>query len=55
MTTLLLLKDLYRNSFVELENKFAASFFKMMSWMSFFGFMIVLYAFVYRVATGFQF
>ena len=55
MTTLLLLKDLYRTAFEELNNRVAEVFFKFMSIVSFIGLMIVLYAFVYRLATGFPF
>lgn len=55
MTTFLLLKDLYRTSFEELNNRFAEVLFKFMSIVSFVGLMIVLYAFAYRLATGFPF
>ena len=55
MTTFLLLKDLYQTSFEELNNRFAAGLFKFMSILSFVGLMIVLYAFIYRLATGFPF
>ncbi|WP_168731291.1 DUF6747 family protein [Robertkochia marina] len=55
MTTFLLLKDLYQTAFEELNNRFAAIFFKFMSVVSFIGLFIVLYAFIYRLATGFPF
>ncbi|WP_317192153.1 DUF6747 family protein [Robertkochia sediminum] len=55
MTTFLLLKNLYRTSFEELNNRTAAVLLKFISIVSFAGLMVVLYAFVYRLATGFTF
>lgn len=55
MTTLLLLKDLYLNAFEELNNKKASRILKIFSWFCFAGLVVVLYAFVYRLFTGFPF
>ncbi|WP_342155799.1 DUF6747 family protein [Joostella sp. CR20] len=53
MTTLLLLKELYKSSFSELKNGYAATFLKVLSWFFFLVFLVVIYAFFYRLFTGF--
>ncbi len=53
MTTLLLLKDLYNDFFKDYNNKLVAGLFKSMSWFCFALIAVILYAFIYRIATGF--
>ncbi len=55
MTTLLLFKDIYTSAFSNLGNKVSVNIFKIMSWFCFACIGIILYAFVYRLATGFAF
>ncbi len=55
MNTLLLIKEIYYNGFRNLGHFIVKRYFKIFSWFSFAMFMVVLYAFVYRVATGFPF
>lgn len=55
MTTFLLLKDLYLTSFEELQSKPLANLFKAMSVVCFVLLLVVMYAFLYRVLTGFAF
>jgi len=55
MNTLLLLKEIYINAFRNLGNFLVKRYFKFFAWFSFAMFMVVLYAFVYRVYTGFPF
>ncbi|WP_370631295.1 DUF6747 family protein [Robertkochia aurantiaca] len=55
MTTLLLLKEIYVNSFTEFENRFIANLLKVMSWFCFTCLILVFYAFFYRLFTGFTF
>ncbi|WP_317207879.1 MULTISPECIES: DUF6747 family protein [Joostella] len=53
MTTLLLLKELYRSSFSDLENAFAAKILKVFAWLCFAFILVAIYAFFYRLFTGF--
>ncbi|EIJ38898.1 DUF6747 family protein [Galbibacter orientalis] len=53
MTTLLLLKELYVSSFSELKNGYVATFLKVFSWFCFAILLVVIYAFFYRLFTGF--
>ncbi len=53
MTTLVLVKDLYNDFFEGWNNKFLVSVFKGFSWFCFAMIGVILYAFVYRLATGF--
>ncbi len=55
MTTILLFKDLYNEAFKNLGNIFSVNIFKVMSWFCFSCIAVILYAFVYRLATGFAF
>jgi hypothetical protein len=55
MKTLLLFKEIYLDAFKALENFVVKKFFKLFAWFSFILFLIVVYAFVYRLITGFPF
>ncbi len=55
MGTLLLFKELYLNAFKGLGNTITANIFKIMSWFCFLCIGIIIYAFIYRLATGFAF
>ncbi len=53
MTTLLLIKDIYTDFFKGYKNKITVGLFKSMSWLCFALIAVILYAFIYRIATGF--
>jgi hypothetical protein len=55
MKTILLFKEIYSEAFKTLENFVVRKFFKFFAWFSFIMFGIVLYAFIYRILTGFPF
>ncbi len=55
MKTILLLKEVYVEGFRNLGNFIVKKYFKLFAWFSFAMFIIVLYAFIYRVVTGFAF
>ena len=55
MKTSLLIKEIYLEAFRNLGNHIVKSYFKAFTWFCFASFAIVLYAFVYRLATGFAF
>ncbi|MGB5499743.1 MAG: DUF6747 family protein [Maribacter sp.] len=55
MKTTLLIKEIYLEGFRNLGNLIVRNYFKAFAWFSFVLFFIVLYAFIYRVATGFAF
>jgi len=55
MKTLLLMKEIYLEAFNALENFVVRRFFRFFAWFSFIMFLVVVYAFVYRVFTGFAF
>ncbi|MFT0713976.1 DUF6747 family protein [Flagellimonas lutimaris] len=55
MKKLLLIKEIYLEGFRNLGNIILEKYFKVFAWFSFIMFFIVLYAFVYRIATGFPF
>ncbi len=55
MKTVLLLKDIYRDAFESLGHYITKNFFKGFAWFSFGMFSVVLYAFIFRVITGFPF
>ena len=55
MKTVLLLKEIYTEGFRDLGNYIAKRYFKFFAWFSFIMFVVVLYAFIYRIATGFPF
>jgi len=55
MKNLLLVKEIYLEGFRNLGHIILVNYFKLFAWFSFALFAIVLYAFVYRLATGFAF
>lgn len=55
MKTILLVRDIYREAFVNLGHFITRNFFRFFAWFSFVMFTVVLYAFVFRVVTGFPF
>ncbi|MEO9512890.1 MAG: DUF6747 family protein [Flavobacteriaceae bacterium] len=55
MKTLLLVKEIYLEGFRNIGSFIIQKYFKIFAWFSFIMFFIVLYAFVYRIATGFAF
>tara|TARA_R110002167_G_scaffold134051_17_gene319434 strand:- start:2687 stop:2857 length:171 start_codon:yes stop_codon:yes gene_type:complete len=55
MKTKLLIKEIYLEGFRDLGNFLVRNYFKIFAWFSFFLFFVALYAFIYRVYTGFAF
>tara|TARA_R110002167_G_scaffold134051_17_gene319436 strand:- start:3298 stop:3468 length:171 start_codon:yes stop_codon:yes gene_type:complete len=55
MKTILLVKEIYLDGFKNLGNFIVERYFKFFAWFSFIMFAIVLYAFVFRVSTGYAF
>jgi hypothetical protein len=55
MKTILLFKEIYSVAFKNIGNYLARNYFKAFAWFSFVMLVVVLYAFVYRVYTGFPF
>lgn len=55
MKTTLLLKEIYLEAFRNIGNLIVRHYFKAFAWFSFAMFFVVLYAFVFRVWTGFPF
>ena len=55
MKTILLLKEIYREGFRNLGHFLVKKYFKFFAWFSFCMFFVVLYAFAYRLFTGFPF
>ncbi|MCG2460675.1 hypothetical protein K8352_07945 [Flavobacteriaceae bacterium F89] len=55
MKTLLLCKEIYLESFKDFTKTIVKNYFKAFSWFSFIMIAVVIYAFVFRVITGFAF
>lgn len=55
MKTVQLIADIYTNGYKNIGNLVLRHYLKVFAWFSFILFAVVLYAFVYRVATGFAF
>lgn len=55
MKITLLIGKIYADGFKNIGNMIIQNYFKAYAWFGFIMFAIVLYAFVYRVATGFSF
>ncbi|MFS4454919.1 DUF6747 family protein [Maribacter sp. 2304DJ31-5] len=55
MKTVLLLKEIYLDGFRNLGNLLIKNYFKIFTWFTLFMFAVVLYAFVFRLFTGFAF
>ncbi|EAR17109.1 DUF6747 family protein [Robiginitalea biformata] len=55
MKTILLLREIYFEGFKGIGHFLVRNYFKVFAWISFTLFFIVLYAFIYRIVTGFVF
>jgi len=55
MKIILLVKQIYAEGFRNLGPVLVRKYFKFFAWFSFLMFAIVLYAFIFRVSTGFAF
>ncbi|WP_199288014.1 DUF6747 family protein [Robertkochia solimangrovi] len=55
MTTLLLIKEIYVDSFADLNNKYLVWLLKFMTWFCVSCLMMLFYAFTYRLVTGYEF
>jgi len=55
MNTLNLLKEIYVEGFRNLGSLMTKNAFKILAWFSFCMYMVVVYAFVFRISTGFVF
>ena len=55
MKTVLLLRNIYREAFVNLGHFITRNLFKAFAWFSFVMILVVLYAFIFRIVTGFPF
>ncbi len=55
MKTLILVKEIYLDAFKNLGSFLVRNYFRAFAWFSFAMFLVVLYAFVFRVYTGFPF
>ncbi len=55
MKTVLLITEIYSEAFRDLGHILVKSFFKAFAWFSFLLFLIVMYAFVFRLFSGFAF
>ena len=55
MKTTLLIKEIYLEGFRNLGNFILKNYLKIFSWFSFFLIAVTLYAFIFRVSTGFAF
>lgn len=55
MKTVLLIGKVYADGFKNIGNVIVQNYFKAFAWFSFTMFAVVLYAFMYRLATGFAF
>ncbi len=55
MKKILLIKEIYLEAFRNLGNVILRKYFEVFAWFSFALFLIVLYAFIFRLSTGFAF
>lgn len=55
MNTLLLIKEIYTEGFKNLGTRIIKNYFKAFAWFGISMYGIVLYAFIFRVSTGFAF
>ncbi|WP_192877642.1 MULTISPECIES: DUF6747 family protein [Arenibacter] len=55
MNTLILIKEIYKEGFKNLGNKFVKNYFKAFALFGFSMYGVVLYALIFRVSTGFAF
>jgi len=55
MKNFLLIREIYLEAFRNLGHYLVKSYFKAFSWFCLVSFLVVLYAFLFRVSTGFAF
>ena len=55
MKTTLLIKEIYMEAFRDLGHYLIKNYLKVFAWFSFALFFLVLYAFIFRLSTGFAF
>ena len=55
MKTILLIKEIYIEGFKDIQNYVVKHYFKAFGWFTLAMFVIVLYAFLFRLFTGFSF
>jgi len=55
MKTVLLIKEIYTDGFRNLGNFIVKEYFKVFAWFCFAMYVVVLYAFLFRLVTGFAF
>ncbi len=55
MKTLLLIREIYKDGFRNLGHLILRRYFRLFAWFSFLMFAVVLYAFIFRIYTGFAF
>jgi len=55
MNKFLLLKQIYLEAFKNLGNLIVRRYFEAFAWFCFIMFLVVLYAFIFRLSTGFPF
>lgn len=55
MTTILQIKQLYKQSFKDLENDFAALIIKGLAWLTFASIAFVAFAVIYKAVNGYEF
>ncbi len=55
MKTILLIKEIYVEGFRNLGHIIIRNYFKAFAWFSFALFLVTLYAFIFRVTTGYAF
>ena len=55
MKKILLIKEIYTEAFRNIGNIILRKYFEIFAWFSFALFLIVLYAFIFRLSTGFPF
>lgn len=55
MKTMELLKNIYKEAFRNLGNYVVRNYFRAFAWFSFALLIVVIYAFIFRLSTGFAF
>ena len=55
MKKILLIKEIYLEAFRNIGNLILRKYFEFFAWFSFVLFLIALYAFIFRLSTGFPF
>ncbi|WP_336298535.1 MULTISPECIES: DUF6747 family protein [Zeaxanthinibacter] len=55
MNTLHLVREIYTEGFKNLGSQLTKNYFKIFAWFSFAMYGVVMYAFIFRISTGFAF